>query len=210
MIPNAWQGFDFGLGEDVDQLRDTARSFSQDRIAPRADEIDRTNQFPRDLWPELGKVGLLGVTVEEEYGGAGMGYLAHMVAMEEISRASASAAGRGARMSSGAQRATACGAERPLMTPEARAAALAAITASVVGVVGNLAVWFALKVVFKASAPWAWGPMGFDMPVLSSLDPAAAAMAALAAVALFRLKWGVIQTLSLAAAAGIAARLLGA
>ena len=66
MIPNAWQGFDFGLGEDVDQLRDTARSFSQDRIAPRADEIDRTNQFPRDLWPELGKVGLLGVTVEED------------------------------------------------------------------------------------------------------------------------------------------------
>ena len=90
MIPNAWQGFDFGLGEDVDQLRDTARSFSQDRIAPRADEIDRSNQFPRDLWPELGKVGLLGVTVEEEYGGAGMGYLAHCVAMEEVSRASGS------------------------------------------------------------------------------------------------------------------------
>jgi isovaleryl-CoA dehydrogenase len=90
MIPNAWQGFDFGLGEDVDQLRDTARGFSQDKIAPRADEIDRTNQFPRDLWPELGKVGLLGVTVEEEYGGAGMGYLAHCVAMEEVSRASGS------------------------------------------------------------------------------------------------------------------------
>jgi isovaleryl-CoA dehydrogenase len=90
MIPNAWQGFDFGLGADVDQLRDTARSFSQDKIAPRADEIDRSNQFPRDLWPELGKVGLLGVTVEEEYGGAGMGYLAHCVAMEEVSRASGS------------------------------------------------------------------------------------------------------------------------
>ncbi len=90
MIPNVWQGFDFGLGADVDQLRDTARGFSQDKIAPRADEIDRTNQFPRDLWPELGKVGLLGVTVEEEYGGAGMGYLAHCVAMEEVSRASGS------------------------------------------------------------------------------------------------------------------------
>jgi len=90
MIPNAWQGFDFGLGEDIDMLRDTARNFSDDKIAPRADEIDKTNTFPRDLWPQLGALGLHGITVEEEYGGAGMGYLAHCVAMEEISRGSAS------------------------------------------------------------------------------------------------------------------------
>src|SRR5213083_438241 len=90
MIPNAWQGFDCGLGADIDQLRETARDFSQDKIAPRADEIDRINTFPRDLWPELGRLGLLGITVEEEWGGAGMGYLAHCVAMEEISRGSAS------------------------------------------------------------------------------------------------------------------------
>ena len=90
MIRNAWGGFDFGLGGEVDQLRDTVFSFAQDRIAPRADEIDRSNTFPRDLWPELGQLGLLGITVEEELGGAGMGYLAHCVAMEEISRASAS------------------------------------------------------------------------------------------------------------------------
>jgi isovaleryl-CoA dehydrogenase len=90
MISNAWSGFNFGLGEDVDALRDTARVFSQDRIAPRAAEIDRDNKFPRDLWPELGKLGLLGVTADEEYGGAAMGYLAHCVAMEEVSRASAS------------------------------------------------------------------------------------------------------------------------
>ena len=90
MIPNAWQGFDFGLGADVDMLRDTARGFAQDKIAPRADEIDRTNTFPRDLWPQLGALGLLGITVEEEWGGAGLGYLAHCVAMEEVSRASAS------------------------------------------------------------------------------------------------------------------------
>ena len=90
MLTNSWQGFDFGLGGDVDMLRDTARSFAQDKIAPRADEIDRSNQFPRDLWPQLGALGLLGITVEEEWGGAGMGYLAHCVAMEEISRGSAS------------------------------------------------------------------------------------------------------------------------
>src|SRR5205809_761067 len=90
MIANAWRGFDFGLGEHVDALRDSVQSFTADRIAPRADEIDRTNKFPRDLWPELGKLGLLGITVEEEYGGTGMGYLEHCVAMEEVSRASAS------------------------------------------------------------------------------------------------------------------------
>jgi isovaleryl-CoA dehydrogenase len=90
MIPNAWQGFDFGLGADVDQIRDTTRAFAQDKIAPRASAIDRSNTFPRDLWPQLGSVGLLGITVEEEWGGAGLGYLAHCVAMEEVSRASAS------------------------------------------------------------------------------------------------------------------------
>ncbi|MGZ8369148.1 MAG: isovaleryl-CoA dehydrogenase [Rhodoplanes sp.] len=90
MIPNAWSGLDFGLGDDVDQLRDLVRRFSEERIAPRAEEIDRTNQFPRDLWPELGALGLHGITVEEEWGGAGLGYVAHCVAMEEVSRGSAS------------------------------------------------------------------------------------------------------------------------
>jgi len=82
--------FDFGLGEDIDLLRETVRSFAQAEIAPRAAEIDRSNQFPRDLWPKLGGLGLLGITVEAEYGGTGLGYLAHVVAMEEISRASGS------------------------------------------------------------------------------------------------------------------------
>ncbi|ANO51799.1 isovaleryl-CoA dehydrogenase [Woeseia oceani] len=82
--------FDFGLGEDIDLLRDTVRGFATDHIAPRAEAIDAENQFPRDLWPQLGELGLLGITVEEEYGGSGLGYLAHVVAMEEISRASAS------------------------------------------------------------------------------------------------------------------------
>ena len=82
--------FDFGLGEDLDMLRETARSFAADRIAPRAAEIDATNEFPRDLWPELGELGLLGITVEGEYGGSELGYLAHVIAMEEISRASGS------------------------------------------------------------------------------------------------------------------------
>src|SRR6185437_10708187 len=89
MIPNAWAGFDFGLGPDVDMLRKTVSDFAQDRIAPRADDIDRKNEFPRELWPEMGALGLHGITVEEDYGGAGLGYLAHCVAMEEISRASA-------------------------------------------------------------------------------------------------------------------------
>jgi isovaleryl-CoA dehydrogenase len=71
-------------------LRDTVAAFARDRIAPRAEEIDRTNAFPRDLWPELGRLGLLGITVEEEFGGTGLGYLEHCVAMEEVSRASAS------------------------------------------------------------------------------------------------------------------------
>src|SRR3984885_5380444 len=89
MIPNAWTGFDFGLGEDLDQLRQSVAGFAQDKIAPLAAEIDRANTFPRDLWPQLGELGLLGITVEEELGGSGLGYLAHCVAMEEISRASA-------------------------------------------------------------------------------------------------------------------------
>ena len=90
MIPNSWAGFDFGLGPDVDMLRKSVGDFARDRIAPRADEIDRSNTFPRDLWPEMGALGLHGITVDEEYGGAGLGYLAHCVALEEISRASAS------------------------------------------------------------------------------------------------------------------------
>ncbi len=90
MIPNAWSGFDFGLGEEVEMLRKTASGFAQDKIAPRAEEIDRTNKFPRDLWPQMGALGLHGITVEEEYGGSGLGYLEHCVAMEEVSRASAS------------------------------------------------------------------------------------------------------------------------
>ncbi len=79
----------FDLGETIDWLRETVHGFAAKEIAPRAAEIDRTNEFPRDLWPKLGNLGLLGITVEEEYGGAGLGYLAHVVAMEEVSRASA-------------------------------------------------------------------------------------------------------------------------
>ncbi len=90
MIPNAMQEFDFGLGEDMDMLRQSVAAFSQDTIAPRADEIDKTNAFPRDLWPQMGAMGLLGITVPEADGGTGLGYLAHCLAMEEISRGSAS------------------------------------------------------------------------------------------------------------------------
>ncbi len=84
------QGLDFGLGEDIEQLRDSVARFSAAEIAPRAAEIDRGNQFPADLWRKFGDMGLLGMTVEEDYGGTALGYLAHIVAMEEISRASAS------------------------------------------------------------------------------------------------------------------------
>jgi isovaleryl-CoA dehydrogenase len=83
------QGLQFGLGETLDILRDTVAGFAAKEIAPRAAAIDRANEFPRDLWPRLGQLGLLGITVEEEYGGTAMGYLAHVVAMEEVSRASA-------------------------------------------------------------------------------------------------------------------------
>ena len=82
--------FDFGLGDEIDMLRESVRDFATDHIAPLAQEIDASNEFPRDLWPQLGDLGLLGITVEEEDGGAGLGYLAHVVAVEEISRASAS------------------------------------------------------------------------------------------------------------------------
>ena len=83
-------GLDFQLGEDIDALRDAVRDFCDAEIAPRAAEIDRSDQFPMDLWRKMGALGVLGITVAEQYGGANMGYLAHMIAMEEISRASAS------------------------------------------------------------------------------------------------------------------------
>ncbi|MBP0578864.1 isovaleryl-CoA dehydrogenase [Labrys sp. LIt4] len=81
-------GLNFNLGEDIEELRRMVQRFAAEKIAPRAAAIDRDNAFPRDLWPELGALGLLGITAEPEYGGSGMGYLAHCVAMEEISRAS--------------------------------------------------------------------------------------------------------------------------
>ncbi len=90
MTPKQSASFDFGLGETADMIRETTRAFAQAEIAPRADEIDRTNTFPRDLWPRMGALGLHGVTVEEEFGGSGLGYLEHCIAVEEISRASAS------------------------------------------------------------------------------------------------------------------------
>ncbi len=88
-LPNM-PSFNFDLGETADAIRATVRAFSQDEIAPRAAEIDRDNLFPRDLWPKMGALGLHGLTVEEDYGGAGLGYLEHCIAMEEVSRASAS------------------------------------------------------------------------------------------------------------------------
>ena len=90
MTSNRMPGLDFGLGETADMIRSSVESFAQAEIAPRAEEIDVSNEFPRDLWPRLGDLGLLGITVEEEEGGSGLGYLEHCVAMEEVSRASAS------------------------------------------------------------------------------------------------------------------------
>ena len=90
MLANAPRPFNFDLGETADAIRDTVQAFAQEKIAPRAQEIDQTNQFPRDLWPQMGALGLHGITVKEEDGGAGLGYLEHVVAIEEVSRASAS------------------------------------------------------------------------------------------------------------------------
>ena len=90
MLRNSYPTLDFGLGDTADLLRDSVRSFSDDKIAPIAEEIDRTNKFPRHLWPQMGELGLLGITVEEEFGGAGLGYLEHCIAVEEVSRGSAS------------------------------------------------------------------------------------------------------------------------
>ena len=90
MTTNRMPGLDFGLGETADMIRSSVESFAQAEIAPRAEAIDASNEFPRDLWPRLGELGLLGITVEEEEGGSGLGYLEHAVAMEEVSRASAS------------------------------------------------------------------------------------------------------------------------
>src|SRR5450432_2058116 len=89
MIPNAHRMFNFDLGETADAIRETVYQFSSKEIAPRAAEIDKSNQFPRDLWPKIGALGLHGITVEEEYGGTGLGYLEHCIAVEEMSRASA-------------------------------------------------------------------------------------------------------------------------
>src|SRR6187200_2847418 len=89
MIPNDFPSLDFDLGETADQLRASVRGFTADEVAPLAAEIDRSNEFPRQLWTKFGDMGLLGITVEEEYGGAGLGYLEHVVAMEEVSRGSA-------------------------------------------------------------------------------------------------------------------------
>jgi isovaleryl-CoA dehydrogenase len=90
VIPNEYPSLSFNLGDTADMLRDSVRSFASDKIAPRAEEIDVSNEFPIDLWPQMGALGLHGVTVDEEYGGSGLGYLEHCVAMEEVSRASAS------------------------------------------------------------------------------------------------------------------------
>src|SRR6478736_2342867 len=90
MIPNHGPNMEFGLGEAADAIRETTARFSADRIAPLAAEIDATNAFPRHLWPQMGELGLHGITVDEEYGGLGLGYLEHAVAQEEVARASAS------------------------------------------------------------------------------------------------------------------------
>src|SRR5579862_1673166 len=90
MIPNHGPMMDFGLGEAADAIRETTSRFAADKIAPIAAQVDLDNAFPRQLWPQMGELGLHGITVEESYGGLGLGYLEHVVAMEEVSRASAS------------------------------------------------------------------------------------------------------------------------
>ena len=90
MIPNHGPNLEFGLGEQADMIRETTARFAADRIAPLAAQVDADNEFPRELWPQMGELGLHGITVEEEFGGLGLGYLEHVVAMEEVSRASAS------------------------------------------------------------------------------------------------------------------------
>ncbi len=90
MIPNSARPFNFDLGESADMIRETTREFADGEIAPRAAAIDRDNLFPRDLWPKMGALGLHGITAPEDYGGLGLGYLEHCVAVEEVSRASAS------------------------------------------------------------------------------------------------------------------------
>src|SRR5712692_3912892 len=90
MASNRYPALDFDLAPEIEQLRDSVRGFAEAKIAPLAAEIDRTDKFPREIWPEMGALGLHGITVEEEFGGTGMGYLAHCVAMEEVSRGSAS------------------------------------------------------------------------------------------------------------------------
>ena len=90
MIANRPASLNFDLGESADMIRESTRAFADSEIAPRAAAIDRDNQFPRDLWPKMGALGLHGVTAPEEYGGLGLGYLEHCVAVEEVSRASAS------------------------------------------------------------------------------------------------------------------------
>ena len=87
---SSFSSLNFNLGETVDMIRDQVNAFARDEIAPRAEQIDIDNEFPSDLWKKFGDMGLLGMTVEEEYGGSGLGYLEHIVAMQEISRASAS------------------------------------------------------------------------------------------------------------------------
>ena len=88
-IPNEYPTLNFGLGETADQLRQTVRAFANNEVAPIAAEIDKTDEFPRHLWPKMGALGLHGITVEEEYGGSGLGYLEHCIAVEELSRSSA-------------------------------------------------------------------------------------------------------------------------
>ena len=90
MLRNSSLAFNFDLGENADMIRESARQFADKEIAPRAAEIDRDNKFARDLWPKMGALGLHGITAPEEYGGLGLGYLEHCVAVEEVSRASAS------------------------------------------------------------------------------------------------------------------------